>query len=104
MIEVTPAAVEQIRKSVVETDSEGMALRIAAKRKPDGSIEYAMGFDKPSSTDNTVKLDRIDVLIAPTSSDLLQGTRLDYVEIESGQFHFIFENPNDPTYVPPERD
>jgi len=32
---------------------------------------------------------------------LLDQATMDYVEIEPGQFHFIFLNPKDPNYRPP---
>jgi len=80
-----------------------MSLRIAAKRKADGSIEYAMGFDEPDGSDSRTKSEGIEIIVAPTSTELLDGVLLDYVELESGHFHFIFENPNDPHYVPPKK-
>ena len=32
---------------------------------------------------------------------MLRGATLDFVELEPGDFQFIFLNPNDPNYVPP---
>ncbi len=29
------------------------------------------------------------------------GATLDYVELQPGQHHFIFMNPNDPDHAPP---
>ena len=43
----------------------------------------------------------MDILIRCPDKELLNGTVLDYVELESGQFNFIFMNPNDPHYQPP---
>jgi len=42
------------------------------------------------------------VVYSPDDAPLLQGATLDYVELESGQSDFIFLNPNDPHYVPPQ--
>ena len=36
-----------------------------------------------------------------TSKILLEGTTLDYVELEPGEHQFIFMNPNDANYTPP---
>jgi iron-sulfur cluster assembly protein len=36
------------------------------------------------------------------SAELLKNTVLDFVEIEPGKQQFIFMNPNDPGYVPPQ--
>ncbi|MGI9301137.1 MAG: HesB/IscA family protein [Gammaproteobacteria bacterium] len=104
MITVSTRAAEQIRQSAGETDARGMGLRIAAKRRPDGSIEYAMGFDEPGDNDNRVSAHDVEILVAPASADLLQGMTLDYVELNPGEFGFIFMNPNDPAYVPPTED
>jgi iron-sulfur cluster assembly protein len=35
---------------------------------------------------------------------LLNGTTIDFVEIEPGKHHFIFMNPNDANYTPPGSD
>jgi iron-sulfur cluster assembly protein len=32
---------------------------------------------------------------------LLEGTLLDYVELEPGDWRFTFMNPNDANYTPP---
>jgi iron-sulfur cluster assembly protein len=100
-IKLTESAVEQIRKSASDSGMAHMSLRIAAKRREDGSIEYAMGFDDEVESDITREYDDLTVIVAPTSVDLLSGAVLDFVELESGEHQFIFLNPNDPTYVPP---
>jgi iron-sulfur cluster assembly protein len=103
MFTVTPAAAEQIRQSAKQGKMEGMPLRIAARRETDGSLQYAMGFaDEHNDHDLSYETEGITVVIAPTSIDLLKGATLDYVELEPGQFEFVFLNPNDPNYVPPQ--
>lgn len=101
---VTEEAARQILNSAAGSGQQGAALRIAAKRRPDGSVEYAMGFDEPQSEDVHVHWHGVDVVVAPTSTELLSGATLDYVELDTGAYEFIFLNPNDPTYVPPDRD
>ena len=103
MITITPAAAEQIRASAEQGGMQGLAMRIAAKRNPDGSIHYGMGFDENElEGDIHVNSEGIDVIISETSQILLDGMTLDYVEIEPDAFQFIFMNPNDVNYVPPE--
>ncbi len=103
MITITAAAAEQIRASAAEGGMEGLAMRIAAKRNPDGSIHYGMGFDDNELEGDThVTTEGIDVVIAETSKILLDGMTLDYVQIEPDTFQFIFLNPNDVNYAPPE--
>ena len=102
MITITPAAAEQIRASAAEGGMQGLAMRIAAKRNPDGSIHYGMGFDDNElEGDIHVNSEGIDVVISENSQILLDGMTLDYVEIEPDAFQFIFMNPNDVNYVPP---
>ena len=77
-------------------------MRIAAKRNPDGSIHYAMGFDDQQiEGDLHITSGGINVTISEVSKPLLEGTTLDYVELEPGEYQFIFMNPNDSNYTPP---
>ena len=104
MITISPAAAEQIRHSAQQTESESLALRIAAKVAIDESIEYGTGFDEKKQDDMEFTVEGIKLLIAPSSADLLHGAHLDFVEIEGGEHNFIFQNPNDPSYKPPKVD
>jgi len=98
MIQITKAAVEQIRKSASQNQAGGMSLRIAAKQNSDGSIEYGLGFDEKTSDDTSFMVDDVEVIVSDLSTDLLSGATLDFVEIEPGTHQFIFKNPNDPAH------
>ena len=100
-IEITATAARQILSSAQRSGMQGMPLRIAAKRNADGSIEYAMGFDELHEHDSQVRYHGVDAVVAPTSTELLTGATLDYVELDDGESQFVFLNPNDPTFVPP---
>lgn len=100
MFTVTKAAAEQIDKSAQASNLGGMALRLAAKKRPDGSLEYAMGFDQATEDDAEIVCEGVTVVIGPAFVDLLRGATMDYVEIEPGTFSFIFMNPNDANYSP----
>ena len=103
MITLTEAAAKQIQLSADQGQMKGMPLRLAAKRNPDHSLHYAMGFDDiPSENDHNFNSEGIDIVIADSSIELLKDTIVDYVELEPGKFNFIFLNPNDPNYVPPQ--
>ena len=102
MIIVSKRAAKQIRTSMPQSDSEGMSLRIAARRLDDGNLDYAMGFDETDHNDSHSRSNGIDIIVAPTSTELLINAVLDYVEMEDGERRFIFSNPNDPSHVPPE--
>lgn len=102
MITITPAAAEKIQASAIAGDMQGLAMRIAAKRNPDGSIHYGMGFDD-NALDGDIHINAggVDVVIGESSHLLLEGTTMDFVEIEPGTWQFIFMNPNDANYSPP---
>ena len=102
MITVTPAAAQQIRLSAIQGQMDDLPMRIAATRNPDGSLHYGMGFDDNRlEGDFHLSTEGIDVVVSASSMLLLSGTTLDYVEIEPGAFQFIFLNPNDPNFTPP---
>lgn len=95
MITVTTQAVAQIREAASQNDAAGMALRIAARREADGSIQYGMGFDDTREGDVEIDAEGQIVLVSPVHAELLSGATLDYVELQPGDFRFIFMNPND---------
>ncbi|MDP1683251.1 MAG: hypothetical protein Q8L39_15940 [Burkholderiales bacterium] len=91
---VTPQAAEQIKIAAQQGDvAEDPTLRIAARSLPDGSIDYGMGFDEQREFDFEIAVHGVSILIGPTSRALLEGVTLDFVELEPGQFHFIFIPP-----------
>lgn len=93
MITITPAAVERIRGAAEETGLEAPVLRVAAQVAEDGSLDYGMGFDQSRPGDTTVEVDGIFVVVAERSRELVDGTRIDFVEIEPGDYRFIFAAP-----------
>ncbi|MTW20115.1 HesB/IscA family protein [Allochromatium palmeri] len=101
MFKLTPAAAEQVLKAAKQGGTEGMCLRLAAGQNPDGSIDYRMGFDDLTEDDIRLTSEGVELVIAPEFVPLLDQTTMDYVELEPGQFHFIFLNPKDPNYHPP---
>jgi len=105
MFTLSPAAAEQIKESAKQNQSEGLALRIAAKKNVDGSIHYGVGFeDNTKEEDLAFKSHDITILIAPQSIELLNGTEMDYVEMDNKEMQFIFKNPNDPNYTSEDKD
>ena len=99
-ITLTRRAAEQIKQSLGRDSTS--TLRIAAQRRPDGSIDYAMGLDEPTMSDTRLQYYGVNVVVSPTSDPLLEGATLDFVELDEGGQQFIFLNPNDPGYVPPQ--
>ncbi len=101
MFKLTAAAAAQVIRAAKQGGTEGLPLRLAAARNPDGSIDYRIGFDELSEEDIRLSCEGVDIIMAPEQIPLLNEATMDYVEIEPGQFHFIFLNPLDPTFVPP---
>ncbi len=101
MITITQAAARQIRRSADSGNMDELALRMAASRNPEGSIDYRMGFDEIAPDDVLVNARGVDVVLRNDDKALLNGVTLDFVELEPGDFQFIFLNPNDPNYQPP---
>ena len=103
LLEVTTNAAQQVRYQAKQNRMEGMPLRIAAKRNADGTLHYGMGFDDTGRDDDTsFQSAGIDIVISPMSLDLLADTVLDCVQMDDGKYEFIFLNPNDPNYKPPD--
>ncbi len=100
MIKLTAEAARQIRQSAKEGKLEGLPLRIAGTKNPDGSIHYGMGFDDVKEDDVTYTSEGVDIVVSSVSIDVLDGTTIDYVELEPGKPQFIFMNPNDTNYTP----
>ena len=103
MISLSTAAIEQIRNSAVASGMASVPLRIAVKQLEDGSFHYAMGFDEQRLPgDSFFNFDGVDLVVATASKELTDGMTIDFVELEAGKPEFIFLNPNDPQYVPPQ--
>jgi Fe-S cluster assembly iron-binding protein IscA len=86
---ITAPAVQEILAAAARSDALGLALRVAAKGTPDG-IDYGMGFDEPAEDDEIQDFSGLTVVVGAPSRRWLEGTVLDYVEIEPGRHDFIF--------------
>ncbi|MCB1801454.1 MAG: iron-sulfur cluster assembly accessory protein [Gammaproteobacteria bacterium] len=101
MFKVTPQAAQQVKFAAEQSGTAGMALRLAAQQRPDGSIDYRMGFDEATEDDIRFDSEGVQIVIAPEFVPLLDTATLDFVELEPGDSQFIFLNPNDANYAPP---
>ncbi|MFM2317663.1 MAG: hypothetical protein RLZZ215_284 [Pseudomonadota bacterium] len=102
MMTITPEAITQIQVSALHSKAQGLPLRIAAERKADGHFHYQMGFDEAQQQgDVLLTLDGVSVIIDADSAALLNGAWLDFIDLE-GKMEFVFMNPNDPYYRPPQ--
>ncbi len=87
MFTLTPAAARQIQQA---GSGNELALRIAARIDAEGAVAYGMGFDDPKDDDMKLEIEGVAVVIADEYQDLLNDIVLDFVELEPGQFNFIF--------------
>jgi iron-sulfur cluster assembly protein len=90
MFRMTPGALQEIQAAAERSDADGMALRVAARKLDDGSIEYGMGFDEERVDDQPADFQGLTVLVGASSRALLERTVLDYAEVEPGHFAFVF--------------
>ena len=90
MFTLTSAAAQQIQIAAQTSSAEHMALRLAAKLDDEGNIQYGMGFDEPDDDDLKLNLEGVSVVIGAPYQALLEEITLDFVEMEPGEFNFIF--------------
>lgn len=95
MFSLTNAAAQQIQQAAAASQASEMALRIAAKIDPEGSLQYGMGFDDAKPEDLQLELEGIQIVIGSESQELLANTVLDFVELNPGEFNFIFSEINE---------
>jgi len=104
VFKVTTAAATRILKAAQEGNMKGLALRLAPRRNADGSIEYnKMGFDKIKESDIHIHCEGVDIVFDPVYKELLEDAVMDFIEIEQGNWSYVFLNPNDPHYLPPKK-
>lgn len=103
MIKISKKAADQILSSAKEGGMDGMALRLAVKKDDNNAFEYGMGFDETTDDDVQVQENGVTIIFSPSILDLLKDMTIDYVEVEENKPQFIFMNPNDPNYIPPEK-
>ncbi len=100
MFEITENAAEQVRNAAEQGGTEGMALRMAARMKEDGTIDYLMGFDEAKDDDLRIVTNGIEVVMEPQYASLLDEAVMDYAQLDDGELRFIFINPQDANYEP----
>jgi len=86
IIKVTEAAQAQIETAARDTGADGLPLRVATVRTPEGGLDYRMGFDDEGlkAGDSQDQAGSVVIVVASEDQAILEGTTLDYVEIEPG--------------------
>ena len=91
MIEITPAAAEQIQAALAGQAGDDLALRVAARRGADGETEYGIGFDERRAQDEeVVTAAGITLLVSPPSREAVEDLVIDFAELTPGEQRFVF--------------
>ncbi len=98
---LTENAAKQIQESATQSGTADTAIRFAVEKLDSGQLQYAMGFDDVQDCEDIrYQSQGVDIVVATNSIELLQGTTMDFVELDSCEKQFVFLNPNDPNYKP----
>jgi iron-sulfur cluster assembly protein len=93
MIEVTPSAVNRIRRMLAENHIEG-GLRLGVVGGGCSGLSYKFKFEQASRpTDNVFEVDGVKLMVDPKSYEYLKGLILDFKDTLIEQA-FVFHNPN----------
>lgn len=102
MFKITQEAAAQVKAAAQQGGTDEMALRLAAVRNSDGSFDYRMGFDEAKEDDIQFLSEGVQIVMAPEYVPLLEQTVMDFVQLDDGERQFIFLNPQDSNFVPPQ--
>ena len=93
MIEVTPKAIEKIKKTF-EREGVSGGLRLGVLGGGCSGLSYQFKFDtRQRPTDKVFDYDGVKIFVDPKSLLYLNGTTLEYEETLMRQ-GFVFQNPN----------
>ena len=94
MITLTDNAVSKVDELITAEGEDGLALRVAVRPGGCSGFSYEMFFDTDRATDDmTVAYGKVEVVVDPSSAQLLEGATLDYKDglQDAG---FAIDNPN----------
>ncbi len=93
-IELTPPAIEAVKKAIEAEGEAGDALRVSVVGGGCSGYQYNLDFDKESRMgDIVLEYGAVKVFVDPVSAGYLKGTVIDYVSGLNGT-GFKFNNPN----------
>jgi Fe-S cluster assembly iron-binding protein IscA len=102
MITLTQKAADEIKLSSINPETQGLIIRFAVE-KTEADFEYLMGFDERNEDDIHLESNGVEYIFAYGQKPALEGMVVDYDQLEAGSdYSFVFMNPNDPNYEPPE--
>jgi len=93
MVELTNAAVEEVKRMLSKENKDVAGLRLFVKGGGCSGLSYGLNFDKKKEGDHEFTFDELLVLIDPKSYLYLKGMTVDYTDtLQQKGFKFI--NPN----------
>ena len=94
MITLTDSAVSKVDELLTAEGEDGLALRVSVRPGGCSGFSYEMYFDnEKASDDTTVAYGSVDVVVDPSSAQLLEGATLDY-KYGLTDAGFSIDNPN----------
>jgi iron-sulfur cluster assembly protein len=93
-VEVTPKALEELRKLAARKAAPGALVRVGVKGGGCSGLEYVLRFEMNARSDDlTTSLGGLTLVCDPKSAHFLQGSVLEYTGnlLHGG---FAFQNPN----------
>lgn len=93
MINLTPAAIEEVKRLQTKQEKPEAGLRVGVKGGGCSGLSYVLNFDLPKPGDNVYEYEGTRVFVDPKSLLYLEGMTLDYSDnLQTRGFKFI--NPN----------
>ncbi|MCL6548424.1 MAG: iron-sulfur cluster assembly accessory protein [Alicyclobacillus sp.] len=93
MVTLTDSAVEKLREMMASRSENEQTLRLYVKPGGCSGFSYGMALDEAHDGDTVYEIKGIRVAVDPASSDLVDGSEIDYVDDITGQ-GFRILNPN----------
>ena len=91
-VNMTPIAIEQIRKLIQKRQAEGFALRLFVSGGGCGGMTYGMTFSEaPEAHDAILEQDGLTLYVDAVALSFLSGVEIDFVEQGMGA-SFVFKN------------
>ena len=93
MIDLTPAAIKEVKRLLTEQARQDLGLRVGVKGGGCSGLSYSLNFDAKHEGDNVIEFDETKVFVDPKSLLYLEGMTLDFSDSLQGR-GFKFINPN----------
>ncbi len=94
LVSLTPAAIENLKRMLVDNDMQGHGLRFGVQGGGCSGYSYIMDFEESAREgDATYQIDGVPLFVAALKREFLQGVVIDFVDelMETG---FKIHNPN----------